>query len=300
MSCKQKTKSLRAANGVPGTVHMLNGGDLLMLRSHKEPLLDPAADQQKMLASMQDNGGPDQAQQMMQGVMQNVGSSGAPGTGAGLFETGVGMRQTMNQGMSNASALQRGLGTSGSTVPTGGALGPAPQDPRMSGRPSGLQMADGGEVSPYSIKGIGRSMGFFKTPDEQRAAAVAKVDAEQAAYRARQAQLPATQQAPAQGGISGYVGNSALDGRMKAAGLRDGGDLRTGHGGAVPGTGHGDKIPAKYEPGEFVVSNDMLDAEPELLGHLRGLRKAVLAAKGTTPEAADAQALGSRGLRAHA
>jgi len=82
-------------------------------------------------------------------------------------------------------------------------------------------------------------------------------------------------------------------------GLLRGGDLRTGHGGVVPGTGTGDKIPAKYEPGEFVVSNDMLDAEPELRQHLRGLREEVLAEKGMTVAEADAKALnGGRGLRA--
>ena len=85
---------------------------------------------------------------------------------------------------------------------------------------------------------------------------------------------------------------AVLDNRMKAAGLRHGGDLETGHGGDVPGTGTGDKIPAKYEPGEFVVSNDMLDAEPSLRGHLQSLRKTVLAEKGMTPEQADAKALG--------
>lgn len=81
-------------------------------------------------------------------------------------------------------------------------------------------------------------------------------------------------------------------------GLRDGGDLRTGQGGAVPGTGQGDKVPAKYEPGEFVVSNDMLDAQPELRQHLRGLREAVLADKGMTPEQADAKAMNGGTLRA--
>lgn len=70
-------------------------------------------------------------------------------------------------------------------------------------------------------------------------------------------------------------------------------------GGMVPGTGEGDKIPAKYEPGEFVVSNDMLDAQPELRPHLRALREAVLAEKGMTPEQADMKALnGGKGLRA--
>jgi len=77
-----------------------------------------------------------------------------------------------------------------------------------------------------------------------------------------------------------------------------GGTLRTGHGGVVPGTGKGDKIAAKYEPGEFVVSNAMLDAKPSLRGELRQLRKTVLAKKGMTPAMADAKAVSGKGLRA--
>lgn len=78
------------------------------------------------------------------------------------------------------------------------------------------------------------------------------------------------------------------------------GALRTGHGGVVPGGGKGDKIPAKYEPGEFVVSNDMQDAAPGLREQLAELRGGVLAAKGMTPEQADARALHGGGLRAAA
>lgn len=76
-------------------------------------------------------------------------------------------------------------------------------------------------------------------------------------------------------------------------GLRHGGSpaIDNGLGGAVPGTGKGDKIPAMYEPNEFVVSNDMLKAEPGLRDHLRGLRERVLAQKGMTPEEADAKAI---------
>ena len=85
---------------------------------------------------------------------------------------------------------------------------------------------------------------------------------------------------------------------MQAAGLRDGGDLRTGHGGAVPGRGVGDKIPAKYEPGEFVVSNAMLDTAPGLRDQLHELRNGVLAAQGKTPAEADAKALRGGSLRA--
>jgi hypothetical protein len=80
--------------------------------------------------------------------------------------------------------------------------------------------------------------------------------------------------------------------------FRDGGDLRTGHGGHVPGSGKGDKIPAKYEPGEFVVSNDMLDKAPGLREELHGLRNQALADKGMTADEADAKALRGGGLRA--
>jgi len=80
--------------------------------------------------------------------------------------------------------------------------------------------------------------------------------------------------------------------------FKTGGDLRTGHGGVVPGKGKGDKIPAKYEPGEFVVSNDMLRAKPQLRGELRALRKKVLAEKGMTVAQADAKAVTVKGLRA--
>lgn len=61
--------------------------------------------------------------------------------------------------------------------------------------------------------------------------------------------------------------------------------------GEVPGSGRGDKIPALYEPGESVVSNDMMQAAPGLREGLRSLRGEVLAQKGTTPEEADAKAL---------
>ena len=67
--------------------------------------------------------------------------------------------------------------------------------------------------------------------------------------------------------------------------------LRFADGGIVPGTGRGDKIPAKYEPGEFVVSNDMIDDNPGLREQLSGLRAETLAARGKTVEEADAQVL---------
>lgn len=67
--------------------------------------------------------------------------------------------------------------------------------------------------------------------------------------------------------------------------------IRFQDGGVVPGSGRGDKIPAKYEPGEFVVSNDMIDDNPGLREQLAGLRAETLAARGKTVEEADAKAL---------
>ena len=102
---------------------------------------------------------------------------------------------------------------------------------------------------------------------------------------------------------SGLASAAPLNSAVPRFGLRNGGQLRAdaalqdgstyvdAFGGVVPGKGKGDKFRAKYERGEFVVSNDMLDAEPELGDHLRGLRAKVLAAKGMTPEEADAKAI---------
>jgi hypothetical protein len=151
-----------------------------------------------------------------------------------------------------------------------------------------LALRDGG-----MFDGIKRALGVG--PAETMTQKFARQDAE---FQARNPAPAASASAPQPKAISEYAGNPALDRRMKAAGLRNGGDLRTGHGGAVPGTGRGDKVPAKYEPGEFVVSNDMLDAQPELRQHLRGLREAVLANKGMTPEQADAKAMSGGTLRA--
>lgn len=156
-----------------------------------------------------------------------------------------------------------------------------------------IGMQNGGEVSPWSLKGMYRAA---TGPKETVTEKYARQDAERAT-RQPAAQAPQASATPPQG-ISGYAGNAALDGRMKAAGLKDGGDLRTGMGGHVPGSGSGDKIDAKYEPGEFVVSNDMLDAAPGLREQLRDLRGGVLAAKGMTPEQADAKAVSGGGLRA--
>lgn len=78
-------------------------------------------------------------------------------------------------------------------------------------------------------------------------------------------------------------------------GFKNGGSMRPGQSGTVPGTGKGDKISAKYEPGEFVVSNAMLEKNPGLREQLHSLRAEALADKGMTPEQADAKAVGAKG-----
>lgn len=84
-----------------------------------------------------------------------------------------------------------------------------------------------------------------------------------------------------------------------ALGFYPGGkELQTGTGGIVPGQGKGDKVAAKYEPGEAVVSNAMLDAAPGLREYLQSLREKVLAGEGLTPEQANALATQGGELRA--
>jgi len=149
---------------------------------------------------------------------------------------------------------------------------------------------NGGEIHAAGgfFNAMARTVGLGKSDAEIETEIRAKMAEKEAKERARQ---EAANNAPnVRNGLDG-MGGQSMARRERAAGLRDGGTLRTGMGGAVPGTGTGDKIPAKYEPGEFVVSNAMLDAEPELLPHLRQLRKEVLAEKGMTPEEADAKAL---------
>lgn len=74
--------------------------------------------------------------------------------------------------------------------------------------------------------------------------------------------------------------------------------IRFQDGGVVPGKGKGDKIPAKYEPGEFVVSNDMIEDNPGLREGLSSLRAETLARRGKTVAEADAGIVTPKGLRA--
>ncbi len=104
---------------------------------------------------------------------------------------------------------------------------------------SNLGFADGGVVSPLSIKGIGRSMGFFQTPQEKAAAVTAKYAAQDAEFKQRQAAKPAAT-AVAHNDTPAPMGSqSVLDKRMATAGLRNGGLIKG------PGTATSDSIPAK-------------------------------------------------------
>lgn len=131
--------------------------------------------------------------------------------------------------------------------------------------------AGGGEVSALSLKGIGKSMGFFKTPEE-------KLAERQAAYAKKQAATQPTPAAPTAataptGGIGGYVANNALDKRMAAAGLKNGGMIKG------PGTPTSDSIPAqvqetgepiKVSTGERIVSasqNSLLEKIAKARGY---------------------------------
>lgn len=143
-----------------------------------------------------------------------------------------------------------------------------------------LRMADGGVWG--AVKGV-----FSSAPQETMTQKFARQDAERAAKAAKAAPAVSTPAAaPAGAGIGGYAADAALKDRearaMRAAGLRDGGE--------VPGSGRGDKIPALYEPGEFVVSNAMLKKAPGLRDQLHELREETLAGQGKTVAQADAQA----------
>lgn len=175
------------------------------------------------------------------------------------------------------------------------AAAPAPAQPaRETAAPMGSQsvldrrmaaagLRDGGEISLW-----GRVKSALtptpQTPEQaQHARDLAEYKARAAAARSAPAPAPAAQPAPAAHALTQYGNGDATAARMKAAGLQDGG--------TVPGKGKGDKIPALYEPGEFVVSNAMLDAAPQLREQLHDLRGNVLARQGKSVEQADAEAV---------
>ena len=174
-----------------------------------------------------------------------------------------------------------------------------------------LRMADGGELmrrfanrQPVRmLDGTPENMAQNTTPmSAQDAGAFAAMggpqgvapDAPAAAPAAdpgrRQRMLDAGQRTQTFMPTMGNIQTEVFGPHIRQLALRDGG--------TVPGKGTGDKIPALYEPGEFVVSNAMLDAEPGLREQLHDLRGNVLAAQGKSVEQADAQAVKGGTLRA--
>ena len=158
-----------------------------------------------------------------------------------------------------------------------------------------MRMADGGQVSPWSIKGVYNRL---TTPPPATTLTPVTPTATPPVTPPVAASPPTQSVAKPQSAISQYAGMTALQRREKEAGLKDGGQLKTGHGGAVPGNGKGDKIAAKYEPGEFVVSNDMMKMEPGLQEHLHMLRNKTLAHQGKTPAMAEAGRFKKGAIRA--
>lgn len=115
---------------------------------------------------------------------------------------------------------------------------------RILTKPTTLRMADGGMFG-----GLKRAVGL--APPETVTQKFARQDAE----RAARAPAPAPVLAPApQPAISSYIGNSALQRREAAAGLRDGGRV------VGPGTGISDSVPARYSNGEYVLPTDTAQA----------------------------------------
>ena len=201
----------------------------------------------------------------------------SPGTGAGDIQFDSATR-TLSNAAGRASATLASPLTMGSAQNQGARdslLARTPGFTDFTKRPQdGLFMRDGGEAPPTSLRGIYNRL----TSPAPAPAPVASAPA------------PAPVASAPQTGIRGYVANGALARREAAAGLQDGGQ--------VPGSGHGDKIPAKYEPGEFVVSNDMIDDNPGLRETLHSLRAETLAARGKTVAEADAGAVKHGPLKA--
>ena len=152
-----------------------------------------------------------------------------------------------------------------------------------------LKMKDGGQVSPWSLKGMGQSLvnaasNVVTSPAEKRANISLRMPVSEPAPAPAPAPVASQPQTPVQ---LGGVNTSAIARREAVAGLREGGP--------VGGKGKGDKVPAMLEPEEFVVSNEMMDDNPSLRGALHEMRAETLAKKGMTPAEADAKAVALRG-----
>lgn len=105
-------------------------------------------------------------------------------------------------------------------------------------------MADGGLVSPWSLKGIASKLAG---PKESVSEKYARQDAERAAKGGGEpGSSPAPKAAPAPNTISGYAAGTAMQAREKAAGLKKGGAIKG------PGTGTSDDVPIMASNGEFM------------------------------------------------
>ena len=108
--------------------------------------------------------------------------------------------------------------------------------------------AGGGEVSPWSLKGIVNTVkgALRKTPEQiKRDAEMAEYRKNAEAERAAAKAPPAKTETPA---ISAYAGNTALEKRMAEAERKAGGGAIRGK-----GTGTSDEIPAMLSNGEYVI-----------------------------------------------
>lgn len=110
------------------------------------------------------------------------------------------------------------------------------------------RMADGGLVSPWSLKGLANKVAgaVASKPAETVSEKYARQDAERA-KAAPAATAPAPAAAPAPNTISGYAAGSAMQAREKAAGLKGGGAIKG------KGTGTSDDVPIMASNGEFVI-----------------------------------------------
>lgn len=110
------------------------------------------------------------------------------------------------------------------------------------------RMADGGLVSPWSLKGIASKL---TGPKESVSEKYARQDAERAAKGGGEPGSSPTPKAapasPAPGSISGYAAGTAMQAREKAAGLKGGGAIKG------KGTGTSDDIPIMASNGEFMI-----------------------------------------------
>jgi hypothetical protein len=121
--------------------------------------------------------------------------------------------------------------------------------------------ADGGVVSPFTIRGVLNSAKKLLEPESETM--TSKYARQDAAFIAKHpkyfpsGKVPVTQTED-QKAITQYASGNRLDERMKSQGLKDGGPVKAGiiRG---PGTGTSDSIKGTMQPGSFVMPKDSTD-----------------------------------------